>query len=168
MNTLKEIISRRQALTAKNAQKHKEHSAWCVRFTAELQELQQQESLLAAGVDLERLNHGEHVIYIRGDYRKVGGEASSCIAAAKTDLAAGAPRLKKQYFGAKDYAHFRGQRCDCTYGFGPTHGSIVFAIGLTDAARNMDLTDEMIEDALYVLANIDKVLDARAKAKEAA
>lgn len=40
-------------------------------------------------------------------------------------------------------------------------GSIVFSIGLTDAARKAELTPQMVEDALYVLANIDKVLDAR-------
>jgi hypothetical protein len=168
MRTLKDIVQSRQSLHAENAKREQEYGQWCARFKADLKELAEAETLLAGGVDLERLNHGEHVIYIRGDYRKVGGESVTCIAAAKADLAAGAPKLKREYFGAKNYAHWSGQRCDCTYGMGPTHGSIVFAIGLTDAARQMELTDEMIEDALYVLANIDKVLDARAKSREAA
>ena len=168
MRTLKDIIQSRQALQAENAKREQEYGQWCASFKADMRELAESEALLAGGVDLDRLLHGQHVIYIHGDYRRIGGESASCVAAAKADLAAGAQNLKKDYFGAKNYDRWSGQRCDCTYGYGPTHGSIVFAIGLTDAARKMDLTDEMIEDALYVLANIDKVLDARAKSKAAA
>lgn len=161
MNTLKEIIEQRQALNAMNEQRQKEYGAWCETFKQESKQLAEHEALLAGGVDLERLNHGQHVIYIHGDYRKVGGESAGCIPDAKADLVAGAPRLKRQYFGTKDYDRFRGQRTDCEYGMGPRHGHIVFEIGLTRAAREMELTAEMIEDALYVLANIDKVIDAR-------
>lgn len=36
---------------------------------------------------------------------------------------------KNQYYGYKNYAGFGDQRCDCEYGMGPRHGSIVFRIG---------------------------------------
>jgi hypothetical protein len=36
---------------------------------------------------------------------------------------------KEEYFGIKNYAQFGDQRADCSYGMGPTHGSIVFRIG---------------------------------------
>jgi hypothetical protein len=40
-----------------------------------------------------------------------------------------AEALKAEYLGIKNYAHFGDQRCDCSYGYGPTHGTIVFSIG---------------------------------------
>lgn len=167
MRTLKGIIEARQLLIAENEQKQADYGRWQKTYKAQMQELVEEEALMAGGVDTERLNHGLHVIHISGDYRRYGGEAAGCVIAAKADLATGAKKLKREYFGAKNYAHWTGQRSDHTYGFGPTHGSIVFSIGLTKAARKMELTEQMVEDALYVLANIDKVLDARIAAKVA-
>lgn len=161
MKTLIEIANARVALNRENEERRNAFGAWCDEYRARMADLIGAESLIAAGVDLERLNHGQHVIYVSGDYRKIGGESATCIADAKADLAAGAPKLKREYFGAKNYAHWTGQRCDCSYGCGPRHGYIVFEIGLTRAAREMELTSEMLEDALYVLANIDRVLDAK-------
>lgn len=52
--------------------------------------------------------------------------------------------LKKEYIGVKQYAHFGDQRCDCTVGMGPTHGSIVFRI--------TRLSDKPLDgDAIYLL-----------------
>lgn len=36
--------------------------------------------------------------------------------------------LKKEFLGYKNYAQFSDQRCDCEYGYGPKHGTIVFSI----------------------------------------
>lgn len=38
--------------------------------------------------------------------------------------------LTDQFYGVKNYDGFYHQRTDCEYGYGPRHGSIVFAIGL--------------------------------------
>lgn len=52
--------------------------------------------------------------------------------------------LSVEYIGVKNYAHFGDQRCDCTNGMGPKHGSIVFKISrVTDKPLN--------EDAIYLL-----------------
>lgn len=37
--------------------------------------------------------------------------------------------FKDNFVGFKNYAGFGDQRCDCSYGHGPRHGSIVFEIG---------------------------------------
>lgn len=37
--------------------------------------------------------------------------------------------LKAEYIGVKNYAHFGDQRSDHPYGYGPSHGYIVFSIG---------------------------------------
>ena len=36
--------------------------------------------------------------------------------------------LRKMYIGVKNYASFGDQNCDCKYGYGPSHGAIVFRI----------------------------------------
>ena len=167
MNTLTECIQAREALKARDQQHRKDFAAWQEGYKQELSLITTAEALLAGGVDLKRIEHGEHVIYVQGDYRRVGGESAGVIVDAKTDLSKGAPRLKREYFGVKNYDRFTGQRTDCGYGMGPRHGSIVFSIGLTGAARKMELTPDMLEDALYLLANIDPWLDARAKARQA-
>lgn len=161
MTTLKEIIDARTSLNTQNLLRQKEYGDWCEEYKTRLRALNQAEALLASGVDLDRLRRGEAILSIQGDYRCVGGESSDCIASAKADLAAGAPRLMREYFGAKNYDRWSGQRSDHTYGFGPKHGHIAFAIGLKSEARNSALTEQQIEDALYLLANIDRVLDAR-------
>ena len=58
-------------------------------------------------------------------------------------------------------------------GMGPSHGSIIFAVGLTNAARKRpyaDLAPAEIEAAIYYLTNLARVqaAEADAKAKAAA
>jgi hypothetical protein len=61
--------------------------------------------------------------------------------------------LSKEYVGVKNYAHFGDQRCDCQYGFGPSHGSIVFRI--ERATRVVRPKDDAIlvlgDDEVYFL-----------------
>lgn len=175
--TLTEIIKRRTTLLAERQKRSEAHKTWITGCDAELKQLAESERLVAAGVDLSRINHGLHVVSVTGLSKQVvhgaysdqnrSGQRASVIADAKDDLARGAPRLRREYFGVKNYAHFGDQREDHTYGFGPKHGSIVFSVGLTSAARKMiesgeALTPEQIEDALYVLANLDQIEAAKA------
>ena len=75
---------------------------------------------------------------------------------AKRDLANGALRLKKVYFGQKQYEGY-DQREDHAYGMGPRHGSIYQRIGLRNPST--DLSDYDVECALYVLENLDVKLE---------
>lgn len=166
---LSEIIRERVAINSSIETRQKDFMAWLEQQRQRLTVLAHDESLLAAGVDAERIEHGLHVIYVHGDYSKpVTGRGytesdrrSTLVADAKADLAHGAPKLKRGYFGVKNYSGFGDQREDHDYGLGPRHGSIVFSIGLTQAARKDELTQERIEDALYVLANLDHLNKAR-------
>lgn len=54
--------------------------------------------------------------------------------------------LSKEYMGVKNYAGFGDQRCDCSYGMGPSHGSIVFEVG-----RARDYNGPLDSDAIYAL-----------------
>ena len=57
--------------------------------------------------------------------------------------------LRSVCYGVKDYSGFYHQRCDCEYGMGPRHGSVVFGIGLQD--RKVVLTPEMRDACIYYL-----------------
>ena len=60
--------------------------------------------------------------------------------------------LHTQYFATKDYSGFYHQRSDCDYGYGPKHGSIVFAIGLRSPQE--ELTDYQRDCCIYLLEQI--------------
>lgn len=67
-------------------------------------------------------------------------EVQSCFLDAIEDLRVGAPRLRRGYFGVKEYDGWASQRADCEYGMGPSHGSIWFRIGLR--RRTEPLTED--------------------------
>lgn len=73
----------------------------------------------------------ETVIVIRG---RVSESAEGAFEAACTELAKGGGFLFERYAGAKRYEGFH-QREDHEYGYGPRHGSIVFAVELTAEVR---------------------------------
>ncbi|MGP4913995.1 hypothetical protein ACTXJW_22025, partial [Hafnia alvei] len=79
--------------------------------------------------------------------------------------------LKQQYFGTKDYAHWRDQRENHLYGYGPKHGSIVFEVGLTrvalEKAGSVGIEEDDIESAIYCLLNIDEINKQKSNAKAA-
>lgn len=87
--------------------------------------------LAAVGLPDGMLDIAKQVIQIRG---RVAESAEGALAAAIDDLAAGCPILRERYIGAKRYEGFH-QREDHEYGYGPKHGSIVFAVELTSEAR---------------------------------
>ena len=169
MKTLAEIIQRRDIIAAQRLEAERAHMAFLKANDKELRELQFAESLIAAGVDLERIARGALVVHAHGSLRERSGRGSDAgdrrakvVADAKTAIAAGGGALQHEYLGVKNYDSFGDQRCDCQYGFGPTHGSIVFSIGLTRAAREQleegrALSPEQIEDALYLLANLASI-----------
>jgi hypothetical protein len=97
----------------------------------------------------------ESVIRIRGDVQRA---AEGVLTDAVADLAAGAPQLRKKYFGVKDYDRFRGQREDHTYGWRPRHGHIVFAVELDNEIRARlrnggNLTEAEIQQGVSFLEN---------------
>ena len=169
-NTLKDITERRAALTAEREKRKSDHGVWLQSCDNELRALALREHMHCKGIDLDRLDRGHAVIAVRGRLSTVvhgfdsdqdrSGIRQSAVAAARNDLAGGAQKLRKVYFGVKNYDRFGDQREDHQYGYGPKHGSIVFSIGLQrERAERLndgdELTPDEIEDALYVLATLD-------------
>lgn len=75
---------------------------------------------------------------------------------AKDQIIEGGGKLHREWFGTKNYAAWSDQRCDTRYGFGPSHGSIVFSIGLRKPGA--ELSDEQIAGCLYALDCLDQGL----------
>lgn len=129
-------------------------------------------AIAAAGMDLEQIAAAEAVLEVRGLYRFGGEDRASVLRDAIAEISTGCKgttyrSLWQAYFGTKDYAHWHGQRCDCQYGLGPSHGSIVFSIGLQRSIRSREM--EVLSDAeraacVYYLTNLDSIQAQRAQA----
>jgi hypothetical protein len=125
-------------------------------------------SRTSAGLDTVQIQLAETVMYVRGEYSRAGEEKGSAKADAIKWFATGKSpaylSLKSGYFGTKSYDRWNGQRCDCEYGMGPRHGSIIFEIGLKADARKRDLTDAEREACAYYLLNLECVQQTKVAA----
>ncbi|HCF0295549.1 TPA: hypothetical protein NH680_000796 [Pseudomonas aeruginosa] len=150
-----------QKQIAEEKDRHTQHLA---SLSNALTETKRLISVSADGLDLDVINRVEAFFEVRGSYAKAGEDRARALQAAIDDLANGAQKIKKCYFGTKDYAHWHGQFVDCNYGYGPSHGSVIFSIGLRRNEVGRQLTDEEIEDCLYYLRNLERIQAAAEKA----
>jgi len=127
---------------------------------ADLQATRTLISQSASGLDVEKIALAETVLYTTA-YSKGGEDRASARQDAIDQLALhGGGQLWDEFYGTKAYAHWYGQRSDHRYGLGPKHGSVVFQIGLTQAARQrvpQELTAQEIEAAVYYLTNLERI-----------
>ena len=81
-----------------------------------------------AKIDVNRCLVAMSDIYVSGIPETIMRKQiiEEAIAAIQKD---GAEALATRFLGAKNYAQFGDQRCDCEYGYGPKHGWIVFEVG---------------------------------------
>lgn len=124
------------------------------------------------GLDPDKLALARKIVVVRGSFARAGDDRLSVVHDAIRQLATGVPirpvytDLWRCAFGTKSYDRWHGQRCDCEYGMGPRHGSVIFSVGLTQAARSKshsDLTGAEIEAAIYYLTNLERVQSAEAE-----
>lgn len=115
--------------------------------------------------------HAEHIIYVRGNYQKAGEDRASCREGAIQQILKGGGTLFEEYYGTKNYDRWHGQGSNHPYWAGPSHGSIIFEIGLTKPVRartEKTLTEEEINACIYYLRNLEKIQEANALAKAVA
>lgn len=138
---------------------------------SEIAELSRSVALDGAMLDQEKISLARTVLYVRGSYERAGEDRASVIQDAVAFFATG-PRpykdLRQDYFGTKNYDRWSGQRSDHPYWAGPSHGTICFKVGLTDAGRKRDgFTPEEVEACLYLLTRIEAIQKAEASARAA-
>lgn len=139
----------------------------------ELREAEAHAKQLASQLDTEQILLAEHVMEIRGTYARAGSDRAEQREAAIADLLAGAPRLRTCYMATKSYAQWHGQAVDCTYGMGPRHGTVIFAIELTPPVRDRlksggSLTPDEVNAAVYYLRNLEAIEQTVQEADKAA
>lgn len=121
-----------------------------------------------AGLDRSAIELAETVLVVT-DYSRGGDERNHARQKAIQWLSSQTPAcgygsLRYEYFGTKNYDRWNGQAVSCQYGYGPSHGSVCFSIGLTKQARERDLTPEEADAAIYYLLNIERIQAARVPA----
>ncbi len=154
------------------ASKQAEYNVYKSQYEQEKKRIRDKINALRHGINIEKYERGLLLLELdfprvhsyRGEGKKYSMIYADLINSAKHDLCTGMKWLMQGYFGQKYYQGF-DQRCDCEYGYGPSHGTIYQRIGLRDRGRNT-LTDHDIECCLYVLENLSVVLE-NLNAKEA-
>ncbi len=121
---LAENLSAQQAETSR-------HSSEITMLKRQYDQLKEQRDLALHGVDPEDLAVAKAVIFVRGSVEE---SAEGAFQAAVEMLAAHGVGLEREYVGAKRYDRFH-QMVRCTYGSVPSHGDVVFTVGLSDTVR---------------------------------
>ncbi|PYY71211.1 hypothetical protein CRX42_07280 [Pseudomonas jessenii] len=155
-----ELERRRISLDALISEEIARHKKSIDAFKVELADANRLIAASADGIDVGVLKLAESVIEVRGSYDKAGDDRAYAVQKAIDDLANGAKNLKKAYVGTKQYAHWHGQFVECSYGMGPSHGSVIFSIGIRRSELGRDLTDGEIEASLYYLRNLQRIQKA--------
>lgn len=154
------------------ADERRRHESAIAALRGELQLAEEGARIAVSCFDAGKILLAEHVIDVHGLYVKAGEDRAAQREAAIADILAGGVKLKGEYFGTKDYAHWHGQSSNHPYGYGPKHGSVIFSIGLTEPVRRRDttppLTEEEIEAAVYYLRNLEGIQATQEAAKSAA
>lgn len=155
MKKLHEIVKERFEKQKELSKKTDEFNKEQKRLDAEIQELLRLESVGQNGADLEKVQIAEGILRIGGDpFGRVNGEYTTIADLAVVDVAENFVKMRKQYFGNKRYSGYY-QRCNCEYGMGPRHGSIVDRIELKDRAR--EYTDEEKDACIYYIKNYKEI-----------
>ena len=94
------------------------------------------------------------LLYVRGKWMEACGEYGEAREALRDAILAliepGQPKLRSGYIGCKSHDRWACQRCDCSYGTGPRHGSIILSVGLQDPKAA--LTDEDVAACVAYLS----------------
>ena len=150
------IISERQSLQKELAELTRQYKKQKAALSARIEELKGKEELVAKGFDLEKVELGRSLIFVKGNpYALTDGihtQEETIAECAIADILDGCKHLKEKFFGNKRYEGFY-QRCDCKYHYWPTYGYIEDEISLCDPDRIPE-TPEEIEAAIYYIQTL--------------
>ena len=126
-------------------------------ISLEIENLIRLENIGSINIDVEKVQIAESVLLINGDpYGRIDGNHITIAELAIIDIARDCEFMKTQYYGNKTYSGYY-QRCNCRYGYGPNHGGTKDKIGLKDAYRKEELTDEQKDACIYYIKNYKEI-----------
>ena len=158
---LHEIVKQRNDLVAEREQLKIDYEENKSRLDSKIKTLMELENIGSNNIDIDKVLIAENVMRVEGNiYGLTEGKSATIAYDAIIDIANGCPKLKKEYFGNKTYSGYY-QRCDCSYGYGPSHGGIVDRIGLKDEYRKSELSDDEKDACIYYLKNYDAIVASK-------
>ena len=169
MASLSQTVAERVALEKQLSDLTAKYEKEKDKLVKSINKCKEDEVCYSDGLDAEAIERAKKVIYICGNpYGKTSDvryDGSNCIAnLAINDIATGCSHLKTEFFGNKTYGGYY-QRCDCRYGFCPSHGGIADEVGLVADCRKRELTDQEKDDAIYFLKVYPKYKESISKVK---
>lgn len=125
----------------------------------ELTTLQDELRMKYEGIQTDYITIAKQILTIEGVKYYGDGETVKCVEDAVQDILGGFEKLRREYFGCKNYDRWHCQRHDCEYGLGPTHGSITFRVALNKNYRTNpeQITEEQVNACLYYLRSLSKI-----------
>lgn len=158
---LHEIVKQRNDLVAEREQLKRDYEKSKSRLDSKIKALMELESIGSNNINIEKVLIAENVMRVEGNiYGRTDGNSATIAYDAIIDIANGCQKLKKEYFGNKKYSGYY-QRCDCNYGYGPSHGVIVDRIGLKDEYRKTELSDDEKDACIYYLKNYEAIVASK-------
>ena len=159
MKKLFQIVQERTQKQSEWSNLKREFDEKSKSLTREIERLKELENVAQQGINIELVQLAETVIYVRGNPYAKTDDPGILADLAVNDIANGCTHLKKEFFGNKTYSGYY-QRCDCTYGYGPSHGGIRDEVGLHSEARKRELNDEEKDACIYYLKNYAAIMTA--------
>lgn len=157
INTLYELEQSRQKIENEIKSMSIRHKEEKNKIDNELQHINKEIALHCASLDPEKIHLAESLIRIEGLKWRKSGDCPNAIKDAINDIVDGCVKIRREYFGCKNYDRWTCQRNDSQYGYGPRHGSIVFRIGLKNT--NKDFSEDELEAMIYYLRNLDIIAE---------
>ncbi|OAN76736.1 hypothetical protein A8B82_15185 [Sulfitobacter sp. EhC04] len=169
MTSLTELHKEAARLTAQIKAEEEARDKTLKDLTAQRRACREAISMAGSALDLEKIKLAEQVIYVRGSFKEAGDDRHFTVNKAISVLTSDSGRfLWREYVGTKSYDRWHGQYIDAPYGMGPTHGHVIFAIGLNQSIRDHracgNLTPEEIEACLYYLGALELIQESKAAA----
>jgi hypothetical protein len=163
MKKLYEIIKERFEKQQELSQKTKAFNIECELLNKSIDELLRLENIAQTGLDLEKIQIAETILAIYGDpfgKADITFNLPTIAELAIIDIANDCKHLRTNFFGNKRYESYY-QRCNCKYGYGPSHGSIVDSIGLINIKHQF--TDDEKDACIYYIKNYNLVKESKQK-----
>lgn len=151
---LKDIELKIKSLKEEYSLENQRHEKEVNRIITAIKKAEKEKDIVLAGFNKDKIDIAQAIIYCKGIKTNYGkGDTIKTVKNCINDVLDGFKQLKKGYFGCKNYYDFICQGSNHPYGFGPSHGSIVFEIGLKQSFRMEPekITDIQVDAILYHL-----------------